>query len=209
LDAPRAGARIACLHADFETRIGIDVHPRASLRIALDFLGASSYSSVHALLSRIDNGGTAMSRLDLSCLDLCPNLVSCSDLNWQTALTTTSHGVAGSRPLPRARLSTHSVHSELTMVDLDLVPIAARRLAPLALDAIAIAPALATRRSLAPSAAPITPGATAIASALATQRLLSSAPYRPARLAAIGGGGIVGAARRSPAAAIPERLEAI
>lgn len=35
---------------------GIQVHPRASVRIELDFLAAWSYSSVHELLSRIENG---------------------------------------------------------------------------------------------------------------------------------------------------------
>lgn len=32
----------------FWTRPGIDVHPRASLRVALDFLATSSYSSVRS-----------------------------------------------------------------------------------------------------------------------------------------------------------------
>lgn len=125
-----------------------------------------------------------MSRLDSSCPDLGPDLASRSDPDWQTALATISHGVAGSRPLPRARLSTHSVRSQLTV---DRSRSRSDR-------------TWRDRNRL---------GAGDSAASLPRAGGSAFAPYRRARPATIGGGVIVGAARRSPTAAMSDRLEVI
>ncbi len=157
-----------------------------------------------------------MSRLNSSCPDLGPDLASRSDPDWQTAVATISHGVAGSRPLPRARLSTHSVRSQLTV---GRSRSRSNRRTParaLALDALAIAPALATQaraRTLGCSDRTWHDrnrlGAGDSAASLLRAGGSAFAPYRRARPAIIGGGVIVGAARRSPTAAISDRLEVI
>jgi hypothetical protein len=144
-----------------------------------------------------------------------PDLANRPDPDWQAAAATISHGGAESRLNSRARLSTHPVRSQLTVVR---------------------SRSCASRRT--PARAPRTrrlrhrlrAGYATLARSLGrtdrTWRVRNrlgagdttaprlragssgSAPYRRARLAAIVGGGIVGAARRSPTAAVSWRLEA-
>lgn len=157
-----------------------------------------------------------MSQFDLSPLDLCPDLASRSDPDWQMTPATISHGVAGSRPLPRARLSTHSVRSQLTV---------GRSQSHLNRRTPARAPR-SRRHRYRPRAGYVALartlgcsdrtwrdrnrlGAGDSAASLLRAGGSAFATYRRARPAPIGGGGIVGAARRSPTAAISDRLEVI
>jgi hypothetical protein len=85
---------------------GIHIHPRASPHLALDFLGASSYSFVKcASLTHLRRRHGAVSRLDLRCENRGSDLASRPDPDWQTTPTRIPHGVAGSWLCSRARLS--------------------------------------------------------------------------------------------------------
>lgn len=140
-----------------------------------------------------------------------PDLANRPDPDWQAVPATTSHGVAESRLRPRARLSTHSVPGQLTV---DRSRSHASRRAPrsrrlryrLRAGYAALARGLGRTDRTWRERNRLGAGDTA------TPRLRAgssgSAPYRRARFAAIVGGGIAEAARRSPTAAVSWRLGA-
>ena len=154
--------------------------------------------------------GPAQCRPDLRC-----DLASRSGPDWQGATATIPHGVAGSRLRPRARLSTHSVHGQLTAGRslsraLRRTPARAPRSRRLRLRLRAGYAALS--RSLGRTDRTWRERNRLRAGDTAAPRLRAgssgSAPYRRTRLATLAGGGIAGAARRSPTAARSWRLGA-
>ncbi len=193
---------------------GIEGHPRASPGMRLDFLRTSSYVlSMPFFQASIATTRRPEIRRGLRCPGL-PDLAGRPDPDWQAASRQFSHGRARSRPLPRARLSTHSARG----------PIAAGR-----------SPSRVSRRTPARAAPPSAPryrlragyaaalrlggrdharrdrdrlGAGDTAAPLIRAGRSGSAPYRRAGLAAIGGGGDGAAARRLPTASASVRQEA-
>ena len=152
-------------------------------------------------------------RRDLRCPGL-PDLASRPDPDWQGASAQFSHDAARSRPLPRARLSTHSARGPM---------------------AVGRSPSRVSRRTPARAASPSAPryrlragyaallrldgrdharrdrdrlGAGDTAASLLRAAAGGSAPYRRARPAAVDGGGDGAAAVRLPTAAASARQEA-
>lgn len=144
-----------------------------------------------------------------------PDLANRPDPDWQAAAATISHGGAESRLNSRARLSTHPVRSQLTVARSRSC--ASRRTPARAPRARRLRHRLragyaALSRSLGRTDRTWRKRNRLGAGDTTAPRLRAgssgSAPYRRARLAAIVGGGIVGAARRSPTAVVSWRLEA-
>jgi hypothetical protein len=140
-----------------------------------------------------------------------PDLASRPDPDWQAATATISHSVAGSRLRSRARLSTHSVRSQLTVgrsrSRASCRARCARRLRHrLRAGYTALARTLGCSDRTWRERNRLRAGDTTAPRLRAGSS--ASAPYRRARLATIVGGGIVGAARRSPTAAVSWRLGA-
>lgn len=160
-------------------------------------------------------GADAESAVRSAAPDLRPDLASRSDSNWQGATATISHDVAGSRLRPRARLSTHSVHGQLTVGrsrsrtvrrTSARAPRARRLRRRLRAGYAALSHSLGRTDRTWRERNRLRAGDTAAPRLRAGSS--GSAPYRRARLAASVSGGVVEAARRSPTAAVSWRLGA-